>query len=115
MIYRAKCKLCKDILETEGNEHFCGCGEISIGGNNDPARCSARDFKNFVRVDDEGNEIEVEYKEHKKITKETLRKTIQGMIEDIDKLPPAGKQMSANQFDMLSIYYLLSALLDCEA
>ena len=114
MIYRAKCKLCAEIIETEGLEKFCSCGEISIGGNQDPARCSARDFKNFVRVDDEGNEIEVTYQEKKKLKKEDIRVAIQGLIKDIEKLPPAGKQMSANQFDLLSLYYLLSALVDCE-
>ena len=56
---RAKCKLCSDILESF-HEHdwvSCKCGEISICGGNVKLECSAKDWKSFLRVDDQGNVI----------------------------------------------------------
>lgn len=105
MIYRAKCKKCDFIIETEGDEVFCKCGEISIGGNGNPKRCSADDFKNFVRVDENGNEIVVEFIEKKKPTKEELKETLKDMIKDIEDLPSNAKIVSVNQYDLLTFYY----------
>lgn len=55
---RAKCLLCKDILESfhEHDQVECSCGEISISGGLSHYYASARDFKHFLRVDDEGVE-----------------------------------------------------------
>ncbi len=59
---RAKCKLCGDVIESfHDQDHvICKCGEIECYGGAS-LRCAARDFNNFVRVDDEGNEIVVEF------------------------------------------------------
>lgn len=56
---RAKCKLCGDILESfhEFDYQTCKCNEISISGGLIRYECAAKDFSNFLRVDDEGNEI----------------------------------------------------------
>jgi hypothetical protein len=56
---RAKCKLCGDILESfhEFDYQTCKCNEISISGGLIKYECAAKDFANFLRVDDEGNEI----------------------------------------------------------
>jgi hypothetical protein len=61
MTNRAKCKLCGDILESLHRHDYvtCKCGEIFIDGGNDLLRCGAKDFANFLRLDDEGNEIVV--------------------------------------------------------
>ena len=58
---RAKCKLCKDLLESyHMQDHVeCSCGEIAISGGTYRFYASAKDYQNFLRVDDEGNEISV--------------------------------------------------------
>ena len=58
---RAKCKLCGDVIESFHSYDYvaCRCGEIAVDGGMDNFRCIANDFGNFLRVDDEGNEIVV--------------------------------------------------------
>ncbi len=57
---KAKCKLCDDIIESFHPTDYvsCKCDQIAVDGG-DAMRCYAKDFANFARVDDEGNEIEV--------------------------------------------------------
>src|SRR5271166_4679007 len=54
---RAKCKLCKDILESFHQHDYvtCTCGEISIDGGTSYWRCAAKNWENFLRLDDNGN------------------------------------------------------------
>ena len=58
---RAKCKLCASIIESFHTYDYvsCKCGEISISGGNDKLECSALHWENFLRVDENGNEIAV--------------------------------------------------------
>lgn len=114
MIYRAKCRKCETIIETEGEEVFCKCGEISIGGHGNPSRCSANNFSNFVRVDEEGREIEVVVEEKKKLSKDELLNLLKDMIRSIEQLPQNAKVVAVNQFDMLSLLYLLDSLFSCD-
>lgn len=67
---RAKCKKCESIIESYHRHDYvsCKCGEISVGGGLEYFKCSANDFNNFIRIDDEGNEIIVSVKD--KDTKE---------------------------------------------
>ena len=60
---RAKCRLCGDILESFHETDYvkCSCEEISIYGGRQSYKAAAKDFKNFLRIDDEGNEIEVKW------------------------------------------------------
>lgn len=62
---RAKCKLCKDILESfhEFDHVTCSCDEISISGGTIKFECAAKDWKNFLRIDDTDKEFEVTVKE----------------------------------------------------
>lgn len=62
---RAKCKLCGDILESFHQHDYvtCSCDEISIDGGQYMFKCGAKDFRNFLRVDDNGKEIEVTLKD----------------------------------------------------
>ena len=59
---RAKCTLCNSIIESfHPTDHvICKCGEIELNGG-DAMYAKANDFKNFVRVDDRGNEVVVSY------------------------------------------------------
>jgi hypothetical protein len=58
---RAKCKLCGSLLESYHKFDYvsCKCGEISITGGNVSFESFAKDYANFLRVDDNGNEIPV--------------------------------------------------------
>jgi hypothetical protein len=57
---RAKCRLCDDIIESmhPSDLQLCKCGEIGVDGG-EALKCSARDWANFLRVDDEGKETAV--------------------------------------------------------
>ena len=56
---KAKCRLCGDIIESVHSDEVasCKCGAISVHGG-DAMYCSVLgDWTNFIRVDDNGNEI----------------------------------------------------------
>ena len=85
---RAKCKLCGDIIESFHPTDVveCKCGEIAVDRGLGLG-CAARDWKNFVRVDDEGNEIVVRItegpkpKQAKEVIDEWKRETIKQIGE----------------------------------
>lgn len=142
---RAKCKLCKDILESFHRYDYvtCKCGEISISGGRDTLECSAKDWSNFLRVDDEGNEIVVKVQERvlnpltdtiegikvtrsndtapttpptpAKPTKQEVLKELHLLIESYEQLPNNALHGSATQSDVLSVLLLLSAALKADA
>lgn len=62
---RAKCKLCLCIIESlHSTDHVvCKCGEIELNGG-EAMFSRAKSYDNFLRVDDLGNELVVQYKEH---------------------------------------------------
>ncbi len=110
---RAKCKKCGIVLESldENTWVYCQCGEIGISGGTNAFRCYASDFINFLRVDDEGNEIIVTVQTPetpKEISSEELIKELDHMIETIEKLPDNAKLTAINHYDFCSLLYLLS-------
>jgi hypothetical protein len=58
---RAKCKLCGDILESfvDGDLVQCNCREIAIDGGLQFLKTWAKDYANFLRVEEDGTEIAV--------------------------------------------------------
>jgi len=62
---RAKCNLCGDILESLHSTDYvkCSCDAIAIDGGPDNYLCFAKDWDNFLRVDDLGHEIKVKVKD----------------------------------------------------
>lgn len=127
---RAKCNLCKDIIQSFHATDLvsCRCGEISIDGGNYQYKCFAKDFANFLRVDDLGNEIlvklqsqETENKfervledsesigKHRPDKKELL-KLLEVMIENIESLPSQAMQTYVNHYDLCSALILISEL-----
>lgn len=122
---RAKCRLCNDIIESFLQHDFvsCKCGEISIDGGSYYMHCSARDWRNFLRVDDTGNEIvpkvvekdqvEEEPQEiNTKIAKKELIDMFKIMTERLDQLPQHVKQMSPTNADLYSFMLVLSQILE---
>ncbi|HET6457265.1 MAG TPA: hypothetical protein VFG24_00095 [Nitrosopumilaceae archaeon] len=123
---RAKCKLCGDIIESFHSNDFvtCKCGEICVSEGNS-MKCSAMHWQNFLRVDDEGNEIIpiikditedislVPEKAHKPDKKE-LFKLLDDMRENIENLPPNAMSAPITHYDLCSLLLLLSSIFRAE-
>jgi hypothetical protein len=120
---RAKCKLCKDIIESKYVHDYvnCRCGEISVDGGNEYHRCRAISWENFMRIDDEGNEIIVKVVDkesikpnniemEKKPDKKELLAMLDRMIQNIDELPKEAMQTYINHYDFYSILLLLASI-----
>ncbi len=124
---RAKCKKCGSIIESFHRYDFvsCKCNEISVDGGTDHLRCSAKDFTNFLRVDDEGNEIIVHFKEpemfrdeniesdanYPKPSSKELIDTLEETIKNIDHLPDSARFAPVTHSDFSSALSLLAAIL----
>lgn len=120
---RAKCRLCDSIIESfHYYDHIeCKCGEISITGGPDTYKTSSRDpsYKNFIRVDDEGNEIIVKVISHEepkgeeppKLTRDDYLNMLDSMIKNIEGLPSHAMQTPITHYDLYSALLLLSTIL----
>lgn len=113
---RAKCKLCNTIVESFHSEHIdiCPCGQISVEGG-DSLRCGAKDWSNFIRVDDQGNEIIIRVKNDdvKPLdipSSNELLKMLDEMIKNIENLPPMAMTTSITHYDLVSALLLLSSI-----
>jgi hypothetical protein len=106
---RAKCKKCLSIIESDGELKSCPCGEISVHGN---MQCQAKDWANFLRVDDEGNEIVPTITDaHKtKPSKDDLIKMLDEMIASIEGLPATAMLNPITHYDWVSTLLLVSQL-----
>jgi hypothetical protein len=119
---RAKCKLCKSIIESVANTDYvsCACGEIAISGGMQKLQCFANNFENFMRVDDEGNEIIVTVKEKEEVeaiveqtstpSKEELLQMLDELRHRIDTLPQHAMLSPITHADFNSLLLLLSAI-----
>lgn len=95
-------------------------------------RCAALDWHNFIRIDDEGNEIIPKIIDNqvtsanenviiKEILKEVaeghtdrrshLKNTVEAMVEGYEKLPPSAMTAPATNYDILSVLLLFLAFL----
>jgi hypothetical protein len=134
---RAKCKLCSSIIESFHSTDWivCKCEEIAVGGG-ESFQCAARDWNNFLRIDDDGNEIEVKVVESlpdkmstlnhennknknikQKPSKSELLEILNKMIQDIEKLPLHEMNNPVNYYDFSSLLILLFAIMsdDCNS
>lgn len=121
---RAKCKLCGDILESFHRHDYvaCKCGEISVDGGSDCYKCSAINWVNFLRIDDEGNEIVPEVidtqetkvngppEENPVVTRAEMIDMLDTMIKNIERLPQNAMTLPINHYDFVSALLLLSSL-----
>jgi hypothetical protein len=122
---RAKCKLCGDILESFHRHDYveCKCGEIAIDGGLDYLKAHAKDFGNFIRLDDDGNEFTAFYQEKEEAaakveevpfkldTKEDILALVNDMIESLDRLPHHAHTSSMTQLDHKAILLLFLRVL----
>ena len=122
---RAKCKLCGDIIESLHRHDYvkCSCDEIAVDGGNDYFRASARNWENFLRLDDEGNEVLVTIREPDvtkpnipesenvtKPNKEELIQMLDEMVKNIENLPPHAMTSSVTQYDLAALMMLISSI-----
>lgn len=111
---RAKCKLCKDIIESVLYHDYvtCKCGEISINGGSgeEYIRCRAKDRKNLIKLDDECNEIVPVIAEgvSSETSKQDALAHLDAMIQCIEKLPPQSLYAPINHADFASLLRLLT-------
>lgn len=126
---RAKCKLCSSIIESFHATDYvmCRCGHIAVDGG-DAFRCVAKDWNNFLRVDDHGNEIKVkvtesepkaipDVSENQVPTKKEMIDMLDDMIKNIEHLPQGAMSTPINHYDFCSLLVLLSSIFraDCKA
>ena len=97
---RAKCKLCSSLIEIFHSEDYvlCKCGGIGVGGG-DAMYTSANDYANFLRIDDEGNEIPVKYQIKNEIDCKASENNTGD--DDISGNNPMGKQEFIDMIDMM--------------
>lgn len=117
---RAKCKKCGDIIESYHDTDYvvCKCDEIAVSGGSS-MRCAAKDFANFARVDDEGNEIIVKVvgdtsldsKPGEPPKKAELLDMLDGLIKGYDNLPPHALIKPVSNADMQSALMIMYAIL----
>ncbi len=107
---RAKCKLCQSVIESLNEKDYvtCKCGEISVDGG-EAMRCAAKNFDNFLRVDDDGNEIVVKVKD--KFDRDYLMKMLEDFIEKLEQLPPNAMYSAVNHYDLLTSLNLVHMIL----
>lgn len=125
---KAKCKLCSSIIESYHSTDYvmCKCGEIIVDGG-ESMKCGAKNWDNFLRVDDEGNEIIVKvedlndkddvkplYNENEKPSKKELIGMLDEMINNIEMLPDNAKLTGINHYDYCALMMLLSQILKSE-
>ncbi len=122
---RAKCKLCQSIIESFHRHDYvsCKCGHISIDGGLEYWRCSAIDWNNFLRIDDEGNEIIPTIKDKEEPipsevtnpvpppTKRELLGMLDEMIASYERLPVDARTQAPTNYDLAAALLLLSSIL----
>ena len=123
---KAKCKLCQSIIESHfrGDCVTCKCGEIGVY-NGLGMDCEARNWDNFLRVDDLGNEIVVKYidgpaeKESnegqdgppEELTYHDGIEMLDQLIKNIEELPDHVKLSGVNHYDLVSFMLIISTTL----
>lgn len=106
---RAKCKKCLSVIETDGELKSCPCGEIAVHGD---MQCQAKDWANFLRVDDEGNVIVPTITDAPKAkpTKDELIVILDEMIASIESLPATAMLSPVNHYDYVAGLMLFSQM-----
>lgn len=122
---RAKCRLCKAVLHSLHDSHYveCDCGEISISGGSSHLYCFAKDFANFIRVDDLDQEVIVKVEDQEQIqepkplpmpdskpTKDDLMSYLDNMIDSYERLPQNAMSSPISHYDLLSVLLLARSL-----
>ena len=130
---RAKCKLCASVIESHHRYDWvgCQCGEITVSGGNDKYECSAKNWDNFLRVDDQDNVIvpKVVSNDAKEAVKLQLSDNsvilqsnaisyaeklsmLKEMVKNLDDLPQEIMMQPINHYDFYSFVAVIISLLE---
>lgn len=107
---RAKCNLCNDIIESFHEKDFiaCKCDEIAIGGGTMSLDCYAKNWKNFLRVDDYGNVIVPKVEEEKEEIEEPKQELPEEQKPVQESSRPSKKDFLNELKEMLKRYESLN-------
>lgn len=125
---RAKCKLCNEVIESFHMHDYvtCKCGEISVDGGQNFFKCSANNWTNFLRVDDEDNEIipiiqdlddqekTTKEPEPRQLSRKELIDMLQETLKGIERLPDHAMSLPINHYDFYSFGVLVLSILRAE-
>lgn len=122
---RAKCKVCLDVIESMHSTdiQICKCGEIGVEGGS-AFYCRAKNWDNFLRIDDDGREIAVKVSSdttishsgiESKPSREELLEMFDEMVKTYEALPSNAMTSPVTHYDLLSVMLLVSALFKAEA
>jgi len=114
---RAKCKLCLSVIESYHSTYLvlCKCGEISVEAG-ESMKCWAKNWLNFIRIDDEGNEVIPTIKgvqetiDIVKPTRKEMLEMLDEMISSVERLPDHAKLSSINHYDYCALMMLLAQI-----
>lgn len=123
-MYRAVCKLCRTTIKAEFKQYVsCACGEISLNYLEPEIKFIAREWENFIHLDDEGNEILINVIEKEDISSakphpegiskpsiEELLGLLNHMIKTYEELPPNAMTTPITHYDLLSVLLLFAEL-----
>ncbi len=115
---RAKCKLCGEVIESMHKHDYvvCKCGEIAVDGGQEYSRCVAAHKENFLKIDDEGNAVEIKHAAPLKAPNASsdvgfiLEEVIKEAIVETERVIEYDSNARVTQFDVLSLLYLLKEL-----
>lgn len=105
---RAKCKLCKDCLESFHQLDYveCGCGEIAIDGGEYEFKSYAKNWENFLRLDENDKEIEVVVKDNPELDiSSTPTLTLDDLISQFSELMKTMGELSPQYMNMPITHY----------
>lgn len=121
---RAQCKLCKEIIESfqEFDYVSCKCDEIAITGGKVKYECFAKNWENFLRVDDNDHVIPVRLteKEEDNLVENHIpvHQSRMDLIEELERLITYSQEMSdqalkqpVSQYELLRFLSLIITIL----
>lgn len=119
---RAKCKNCHEIIESFHPTDYvqCKCKEIAVDGG-EKLLAFAKDWSNFLRVNDKDEETPVtvvDKEDFKKIpleqtppNKQEKMEMLKGMIDSYERLPSHAMSHSVSNDDMAAALLLIYEIL----
>ncbi len=128
---RAKCKLCNDIIESHHQHDYvsCSCKEIAVDGGSEAFRCLAGNWSNFLRIADDGSEIEIKVQEENQdpkednilqqkaeneISKTDLMKHFRDHLKHIERLPAHVRESFVTNLDLESVLTLIYSIFNAK-
>jgi hypothetical protein len=122
---RAKCKLCLSIIESYHSTDYvkCLCEEIAVDGG-EALKCHAKDWVNFLRIDEDDKEVSITVKKSQQMNaesnenkqshdtkpnKDDIIALVDNMIKDFEALPQHAMNLPITHYDFMSLLMIISS------